>query len=146
MADRKPQSFENHTRIVPLYHMVAFGILVINLLYRLYRVFTDLSVETLVTGLVAVALILLFFYARIFALTAQDRVIRLEMLLRFERLLPPDLRARAKDFTVDQLVALRFASDEELPELARKVLADNIRDRRSIKKIVKNWQGDYLRV
>lgn len=146
MADRTPQSFENHTRIVPLYHMVAFGILVINLLYRLYRVFTDLSVETLVTGLVAVALILLFFYARIFALTAQDRVIRLEMLLRLERLLPPELRARAKDFTVDQLVALRFASDEELPELARKVLADNIRERRAIKKMVRNWQGDYLRV
>jgi hypothetical protein len=146
MADRKPQSFENHTRLVPLYHMVAFGILVINLLYRLYRVFTDLSVETLVTGLVAVALILLFFYARIFALTAQDRVIRLEMLLRFERLLPPELRARAKDFTVDQLVALRFASDEELPELARKVLTDNIRERRAIKKMVRNWQADYLRV
>lgn len=146
MADRTPQSFENHTRIVPLYHMVAFGILVINLLYRLYRVFADLSVETLVTGLVAVALILLFFYARIFALTAQDRVIRLEMLLRLERLLPPDLRARAKDFTVDQLVALRFASDEELPELARKVLTDNIHERRAIKKMVRNWQGDYLRV
>lgn len=146
MADRKPQSFENHTRIVPLYHMVAFGILVINLLYRLYRVVTDLSVETLVTGLVAVALILLFFYARIFALTAQDRVIRLEMLLRLERLLPPDLRARAKDLTVDQLVALRFAGDDELPELARKVLTDNIRERRAIKKMVRNWQGDYLRV
>lgn len=146
MADSKPQSFETHTRIVPLYHMGAFGILAINLLYRLYRVFTDLSVETLVTALVSVALILLFFYARIFALTAQDRVIRLEMMLRLERLLPPDLRGRAKEFTVDQLVALRFASDEELPELARKVLTDNIRERRAIKKMVKNWQGDYLRV
>lgn len=146
MADRKPQTFENHARVVPLYHLVTFGILVINLLYRLYRVVTALSVETLVTALVSVALLLLFFYARIFALTAQDRVIRLEMLLRFERLLPPDLRARAKDFTVDQLVALRFASDEELPDLARRVLTDNLHDRRTIKKMVKNWQPDYLRV
>jgi hypothetical protein len=61
-------------------------------------------------------------------------------------LLPPDLQKRIPDFTIDQLVALRFASDAELPELAATVLRDNIQDRRTIKKMIKNWRGDYYRV
>ncbi len=80
-----------------------------------------------------------------FALTVQDRVIRLEERLRFERLLPEDLKARIPEFTVAQLVSLRFASDAELPALARKVLSDNLTDRKTIKKLVQNWRADHLR-
>ena len=75
----------------------------------------------------------------------QDRVIRLEMRLRMQQLLPADLRPRIPEFSVGQLVALRFASDQELPELARKVLDEKIEDRKAIKKLVKNWQPDFLR-
>jgi hypothetical protein len=145
MAER-PQSFENHARFVVGYHVVLFAILTINLLWRLYALVTAFSGEMLVQFLVAVGLVLVGFYARVFALKAQDRVIRLEMRLRLARLLPPDFSSQADRLTVDQLIALRFASDAELPGLVRQVLADNITDRKAIKQLVKDWQGDYLRV
>lgn len=145
MAQTTPQSFENHTRIVPAYHMGAFGLLAINLLWSGYRVIRNFSGDALVGLLLAIALLLIFFHARIFVLTVQDRVIRLEMRLRMEKLLPADLRPRIPDFTPGQLVALRFASDEELPELARKVLTENLTDRKTIKRMIKKWNPDYLR-
>ena len=145
MAQATPQTFENHTRIVPAYHMGAFGLLFINLLWSWYRVVRNFSADAVVALLLAVALLLIFFHARIFALTVQDRVIRLEMRLRMEKLLPAELWSRIPDFTTGQLVALRFASDEELPELARKVLTENLTDRKSIKRMIKKWNPDYLR-
>lgn len=145
MAQPTPQTFENHGRIVPAYHFVTFGILVINLLWSLYRAIRFLSFDAVVAVLLAAALLILFFCARIFVLTVQDRVIRLEMRLRMEKLLPADLRARILEFTPSQLIALRFAPDEELPDLARKVLAENLTDRKTIKKMIKNWNADYLR-
>jgi hypothetical protein len=75
----------------------------------------------------------------------QDRVIRLEMRLRLERLLAPELRSRIPEFTVAQLISLRFASDGELPALARQVLDENLTDRKAIKRRIKNWQPDFLR-
>jgi hypothetical protein len=75
----------------------------------------------------------------------QDRIIRLEMRLRLAEILPPDLRGRIPEFTVAQLVSMRFACDAELPALARKVLDDKMSDRKAIKQLVKDWQGDYVR-
>ena len=95
--------------------------------------------------LVAAALVALAFVARIFALTVQDRIIRLEMQLRLARLLPADLQSRIGEFTVAQLVSLRFAGDDELPALARQVLEEKLEDRKAIKRRIKNWQGDFLR-
>lgn len=141
----KTQNFENHARTVPLFHWVAFPILAINLLWSIYRVIHRFSAESILSLLLAVAFLLLFFYARIFALTVQDRVIRLEMRLRLQQVLPPDLRARIPEFEVGQLVAMRFASDAELPELARKVLDEKLTDRKAIKKLVRDWQPDFLR-
>jgi hypothetical protein len=142
---RKPQSFENHARIVPAYHFVTFGILVVNLVWAVYRLIVAFAADTLVTALLSVALLLLFFYARIFALTVQDRLIRLEMQLRLRGLLPPDLLPRAAGLTVRQLIALRFASDAELPDLCRKVLDERIQDQKAIKRLIRNWQEDSLR-
>jgi hypothetical protein len=95
--------------------------------------------------IVAAALLLGFLSARTFALTVQDRVVRLEERLRLAALLPVDLQPRVGEFTLEQLVALRFASDAELPALARKVLDDQINDRKAIKQMVKTWRPDYLR-
>ena len=145
MAQAKPQSFENHTRIVPAYHMVAFPILAINLLWSLYRVIRNFSADAVVGLLLAFALVIIFLFARLFTLTVQDRVIRLEMRLRLERLLPADLQPRIPDLTVSQLVALRFASDEELPALTRRVLTENITDRKVIKQMIQKWNPDNLR-
>jgi hypothetical protein len=139
------QSLENHARTIPGYHIVTFGILVINLFWSLYRLATEFSGDRLMMFLVAAALILMFFYARIFALTVQDRVIRLEMQLRLREVLPATLRPRISELTVPQLVALRFASDAELPELCTRVLDERLQDKKAIKKMIKNWQGDFLR-
>jgi hypothetical protein len=125
--------------------MVAFPILVLNLVYQGYSLATSVAVGPAVNFLVAVALVLMFFCARMFALRVQDRVIRLEMRLRMREVLPPDLQARIGEFTLRQLVALRFASDEELPGLARKVLDGRITDGRTIKQMVQHWQADTLR-
>ena len=100
------------------------------------------SVEGLVAAL---ALMLLALYARMFALAVQDRVIRLEMQVRMQGVLPVNLRPRIPEFTVDQLVALRFASDAELPALAGKVLSESLNDRKSIKRMIQNWRPDDLR-
>ena len=89
--------------------------------------------------------LLLFFYARVFATTVQDRVIRLEMQLRLRQLLPADLQSCVDDLTHRQLIALRFASDGELPDLCRRVVNDKITDQKTIKKMIKNWRPDHLR-
>ncbi len=82
---------------------------------------------------------------RLAALAVQDRVIRLEERLRYAQLFPEDLKARIGDFTIAQIVSLQFASDAELPALARKVLNENLQDRKQIKQMVQNWRADYLR-
>ncbi len=143
--EKKPQTFENHVKYVPTFHMGVFPIFVINLGWAIYRAARSFSGESGVSLLLAVGLVLLFFNTRAMVMTVQDRVIRLEMQLRLERLLPADLKPRIDDFSPGQLVALRFASDAELPELARKVLADGVADRKTIKRMIKVWNPDYLR-
>ena len=92
--------------------------------------------------LMAVALFLGALFARVFALAAQDRVIRLEERLRLRELLPQELKARIPEFTREQLIGLRFASDAELPELAAAVLRDRVQKRDQVKKLVKHWRAD----
>jgi hypothetical protein len=87
----------------------------------------------------------LFVQARNSTLAVQNRLIRLEMRLRLAGLLPADLQSRIGEFTLDQLISMRFASDAELPALARKVLDDKMSDRKAIKQMVKDWQADWLR-
>ncbi len=146
MAERRPQNFANHRRIVPLYHGGIFGILAINLIWRLVQlVIRWTSWQALLELLVAAALLGLFFYTRIFVLTVQDRIIRLEMRLRLKEILPADLKSRIDELTRDQFVALRFASDAEMPDLMREVLTNNIRNRDEIKRRVRNWVPDTLR-
>jgi hypothetical protein len=145
MANEKPQNLQNHVRLVAPFHMFVLPVLLLNAGSTIYRVIKDgVSFQSVLAILVAFALLTLALFARIFALTVQDRVIRLEMRLRLAELLSPDLRPRIPEFTVAQLVSMRFASDAELPALARKVLDERMNDRKAIKQQVKNWQGDYL--
>jgi flagellar biogenesis protein FliO len=141
----KTQNFENHARFVPAFHMVVAPIFILNIIWCIVRLIREPSFGTTVSLLVAIALFLLAFTARVFALTVQDRVIRLEMRLRLQQVLPQDLKPRIPEFTVNQLVALRFASDAELPELTRRVLDEKLEDRKAIKKLIRSWQPDYLR-
>ena len=145
MAQEKIQNFENHARLVPIFHFFVLPVLAINLIWSLVQLRNGIGFASVLTVLVAAALAALAITARIFALTVQDRVIRLEMRLRLARLLPADLQPRIAEFSVGQLVSLRFAGDEELQALARQVLDEKIEDRKAIKRRVKNWQGDFLR-
>jgi hypothetical protein len=120
--------------------------LALNVVQSVYHfVHLGLRRDGFVGVLTALALLLLSFHARLFAQRVQDRVIRLEERQRLSRLLPEDLQVRIAEFTTGQLVALRFASDEELPALARKVLNDRVTDLKSIKRSVKHWRPDSLR-
>jgi hypothetical protein len=142
----RSQNLANHVRFVPLYHLLLTLLLLVNFVIRVRALslgFTELRLASLC---VAVALLLFFVYARQFAITVQDRVIRLEMRLRMERLLPADLLGRFGEFEPQQLVALRFAGDAELPELARRVLTGELRSSARIKQQIKDWQADWLRV
>jgi hypothetical protein len=139
------QNFENHARTVPAFHFVALPILLVNVLWSIYRMIRWFSWENALAAAVAVALVLVAIYARNFALSVQDRVIRLEMALRLEKLLPADLKPRIGDLTVNQFVSLRFASDAELPALTRKVLDEKLNDRKAIKQMIKEWKPDELR-
>jgi|SRR5450631_1216546 hypothetical protein len=140
------QNFANHTKVFPPFHFFVLPVLLINLGFQLYWMkLSWFSYHGLFGVLLALALILGFLSARRFALSVQDRVIRLEERMRYQRLLPADLQPRIDEFTVAQLVSLRFASDAELPALARKVLDEKIQKRKAIKQLVKDWKPDYLR-
>jgi hypothetical protein len=131
---------------VPAFHYVVLPIFLINLIWSVVEAVRFPGIGTVIAALVALALIMLGLLARNFALTVQNRVIRLEMRLRLREQLPADLQPAIAGLTLDQLVALRFAGDGELVDLVRITLRDNLASRKAIKQMVKDWQGDHLRV
>jgi hypothetical protein len=139
------QNFANHIKIVPPFHLFVLPVLFVNIGFSIYWLIKDLSVRSIVELFVSVALLMTALFARIFALSVQDRVIRLEMRLRLAGILPDDTRDRIPEFTTEQLIGMRFASDAELPALARKVLDEKITKRKPIKLLVKDWQPDEQR-
>jgi len=140
------QSFSSHTRFFPPFHFFVVPVMVINLVASIYRWYaTGFSWGGAWRVLLALGLVLGFLSARAMALKVQDRVIRLEERLRYERILPADLKPRIGEFSVAQLASLRFACDAELPELARRVLDEKMTERKTIKQMVKTWRPDYLR-
>ena len=140
------QNLKNHGKYVPSYHFFALPVFRINFVWSLLRLRSlGFSFAGIFGVFLAAALVVLALQARFFALAAQDRLIRLEERLRYERVLPEELRWRAEELTVDQFVSLRFASDDELPALMKKVLDEKVTSRKSIKQMIKSWRPDYLR-
>lgn len=136
------QSYKNHAKNVPLFHFVAVPILIANFLYASYHLRWGVDLPHVMAALTAFALVLLAFMARLFALTVQDRVIRLEMRLKLRELLPSGMHGQINTLTAKQMVGLRFASDAELPSLVAQVLKDNITKADAIKKMITDWQAD----
>lgn len=139
------QNYRNHTRLLPAFHFFVIPILLLNTLNAGRYLWRTPNLGTEFGLVVAAALLTLAFLARTQALTVQDRVIRLEMRLRLRQILPPDLQAHIHDLSHRQLVALRFASDDELAELVREIVAGKLQTSKDIKLRVKSWQADYLR-
>jgi hypothetical protein len=120
-------------------------VLLLNALNAIRHVWLTPTRSTGFALLVAVALLMLALLARAMVVTVQDRVIRLEMRLRLRECLPVDLHARINELTPKQLVALRFASDAEMADIVRDVLAGTLTTPKTIKRRVKDWQSDFLR-
>ncbi len=140
------QSFANHARWHPPYHFFLFPVMTIHLGWTIYKLAQSPSLDTAEQVLLAVGLIVLFLLTRINALKAQDRVIRLEEQLRYQRLLPVALAAKASALPARFIIALRFASDEELPGLVQQVIDGKFAKPVEVKQAIRNWRGDYFRV
>lgn len=144
------QNYSNHTRWYPLFHFVVMPLLVLNFFSHLVRLFLaapESGRKALAFWTVlSLALILLALASRLQALKAQDRVIRLEERLRYREVLTPELAKRAVGLRTGQIIALRFASDEELSGLVELTLNGEFGKTKDIKLAIKNWRGDYLRV
>lgn len=139
------QNYSNHRKFFPLFHFFVAPVLLLNAINAGRHVWLSPNRSTAFALLVAIGILGSAFAARVMALKVQDRVIRLEMTQRMRTCLPADLQARIGELTPSQMVALRFASDQELADLMREVLAGKLSGQNAIKKQIKDWQGDFLR-
>jgi len=138
------QNFKNHAKMVPGYHYVTLPAILIFLIASV-NYFIQSTAENKYLGaclcLLAVIVFLLAWYARGFALKAQDRAIRAEENFRYHlatgKVFPKELR-------MGQIIALRFASDDEFVALTAKAIADNLSNKQ-IKELIKNWKADHNR-
>jgi len=145
MADRAPQNFSNHTRFDPLFHFFILPVFAIALIMTIVHLVRRPGLHSAWLVIVMIAALAAIFKIRLNALKVQDRIIRLEERLRLASLLDPALRPRIPELTESQLIALRFASDAELPALAARALNEKLA-RAEIKKAIQHWRPDYWRV
>lgn len=145
MAQKTPQTYASHRRFDPLFHFFAFGVFSVTLLLSLWTLVRTPSWAAAGCFLWNVALMVLLFRVRGYALKVQDRVIRLEERLRLSTLLPEPLRSRIGEIDEKQLIGLRFASDAEVPALVQTALDEKLTGE-EIKKRVKVWRPDTFRV
>jgi hypothetical protein len=152
MAEKQPQTFENHGRFDPPFHFFLIPVfalgLVLSLIHFVYHFresdFRD-NLHAFLLIVLAVAVIVLTLKERLYSLKVQDRVIRLEERLRLSQLLSEPLRSRIPELTIDQLCGLRFASDAEVAALVQRALDEKL-TRKEIKKSIQSWRPDYWRV
>jgi hypothetical protein len=141
-----PQTFANHTRWQAPFHFFLVPVMILNVIWSIVQLVRYPDWDRAVWVLVSLALIVLTSLVRLNPLRAQDRLIRLEEQLRYQRLLPAALAARCAALSPGQVVALRFASDAELEGLVTRVLGGEISKPRDIKKAIREWRPDTFRV
>jgi hypothetical protein len=146
MAD-KPQSFANHGRFMPMFHFFTTPLSLIYVIWSVRRLIANPGADTIYMLIGALALFGAASVARLSPLRAQDRLIRLEEQLRYARLLPADLAARAHAaFAPRHYIALRFASDAELSTMVEMVIKNPALTGKEIKSQIKTWRPDHFRV
>ncbi len=141
----QPQNFENHARFDPWFHFFLLPVVAVNFGVAFAALVRHPHLQTMWNLVLAFALAIALSKVRLYALKVQDRVIRLEERLRLQTVLGPDLRQRIPQLNEEQLIGIRFASDEELAALVAKVLAERLGGK-EIKKSIHSWRGDYWRV
>jgi len=145
MSEISGQNLKNHGRIDPTYHFFLFGILLLNLLLVAIHLYQHPTWDAGWLLVLSVAVFVLFFKIRLYPMKVQDRVIRLEEQLRLQALAPEEWHPEILKLTEDQLIGLRFASDDEVVELARQALDEHL-NRKQIKERIKSWRADTFRV
>jgi len=145
MGEPSPQTLANHVRTDPPFHYFLLPVFTISWIVSIVMAVRHPHLLHLWIVFFATAVMVLMFKTRLYALKVQDRVIRLEERLRLATVLPDSLRQQIIKLTEAQLVALRFAPDEELAALVARALSENL-SQKDIKKAVKNWRPDYWRV
>ena len=140
------QTYRNHWRFFAPFHFFVMPVLGANLVLEIVRLAHDPTLPRAWAAVVALALVGLGVSARLMALKPQSRVIRLEEQLRLARLLPAAEHDLIPKLHTRQLVGLRFASDEEAPALARRCAVGELSSAGDVKRQVRNWRPDYLRV
>ena len=140
------QTYKNHVRWHAPHHFILTPILLINFVYAIVRLVQEPTIDRAEFLLLTIGLVVAGVLIRINALRVQDRLIRLEEKLRYEKLLPADLIAQTNNLSRGQVNALRFASDAELSTLVQKTLNGELQKPDEIKRAVTDWRGDYLRV
>jgi hypothetical protein len=145
MSESVPQNFKNHVRFDPQYHMVALAVLVVNLVMAFVFLAKHVSIFSEWLVILAIAVFIPFFKLRTYPLKVQDRIIRLEERMRLQALAPSEWHAQIYRLSEDQLIGLRFAADDEVVELAKKALEENL-TRKQIKERIKDWRPDNFRI
>jgi len=145
MAEKRPQTLANYRRLDPLFHFFALPVFLMGAIMAVVHFIRYPGVHSGAFFLVAVAAVIAVVKSRLYALKVQDRVIRLEERLRLASLLPEPARSRIPELTEGQLVALRFASDGEVANLARRAMDEKLSPA-DIKKSIQTWRPDYWRV
>lgn len=140
------QNFSNHRAMPPVAYLAAGLVLLVFAGRSIWRAATEFHFDSLLLALVALAMLVVWNASRSRAMVVQDRVIRNETRLRLERVLGSDRRADIERLGLKQRIALRFASDAELPALVDSVLAGKLEKPDEIQRTVREWQGDTLRV
>jgi len=143
-----PQSFKNHAKLDLLHHFIITPLLLADCVAAFLFLNNHVHEHPQVAFwwvLLSITLFLLSIKTRTYSLRIQDRIIRLEERLRLTALLPVAEHATIPNFTKDQLIALRFASDAELPTLAHRTLAENLAPKQ-IKQAITDWRPDNDRI
>lgn len=135
------QNFNNHSRFVPLYHYVLFGICLASFVLAIIHLINSLNILSVLVLLITISILLIFFLMRSFPLRVQDRAIRAEENLRYFSMTGKLLK---KELTMSQIIALRFAGDSEFVELVDQAIQNNWTNK-EIKQAIKNWRADNHR-
>lgn len=145
MAEKTPQTYANHARLDPPFHLFLLPVAAITIGVAIYYVIRSPGFLSAWMVVLAFAFAVTVLKIRLYSLKAQDRIIRLEERLRLAALLSEPLRSRICELSEDQLIALRFAADAEIPALVEKALSSRM-PAAEIKKAVVNWRPDYFRI
>ncbi len=145
MANASPQNASHHARYDPLFHFFILPVFALSVLLSIVHLVRHPGIHSALLVVLAIAALFLVFKVRLYPLKVQDRVIRLEERLRLMTLLDSGLRPRIAELTESQLIALRFASDAELPALAMRAVNEKL-TAADIKKAIQQWRPDHWRV